>query len=203
MGGLFVRTFQLRHATEVAGVVFVDAAHEDGIMIPVNGKAVPVWNVPADQFRSAIEAMIPRNAPPAPPPMNPSTDAPFDKLPPNVLTTRVAFEMRALKAFGATPRDQMIARFMADQAALVTLHEAAASQPPLGRTPLVVLTPAIIQDPGWEALQTKLTALSTNSSHRVVARSGGEIHLSDPAAVVRAVQDVVTAARQGRNVPRH
>jgi len=137
-----------------------------------------------------------------PPPPNPSTDPPFDKLPPNVLTTRVTFELRAIKAVAAVPRDQMVARFDAEHAAIAKLHAASANQP-LGAAPIVVLTPATVPDPNWNALQEQIATLSSNASRRSVATPGGDLHLSAPAAVVRAVQDVVTAARQGTGVPRY
>jgi pimeloyl-ACP methyl ester carboxylesterase len=202
LGGIFARSYHLRYPGEVVGFVFVDALHEDAFVMPgPDGKPTSVWRLSPEQFRAAVEAMIPKDGMPSPP-MNPSTDPPFDTLPPNVLTTRITFELRALKALGAVPRDQIVARFVAEQAAIVRLHAASANQP-LGAAPVVVLTPANVPDPNWSALQDQLARLSSNASHRTVARPGGDIHLSDPAAVVRAVGDVVTAARQGGSVPRH
>ena len=151
-----------------------------------------------EQFRAAVEAMIPKEGMP-PPPMNPSTDAPFDKLPPDVLRTRITFELRALKALAALPRDQIVTRFDAEHAAIVKLHAASANQP-LGAAPLVVLTPANVPDPGWKAMQEQLAKLSSNASSRSVATPGGDLNLSNPAAVVRAIGDVITAVRQGGSI---
>jgi len=201
LGGIYARSYHLRYPGEVVGFVFVDALHEDAFVMPVDGKPTPAWRLSPEQFRAAVEAMIPKDGMP-PPPMNPSTDPPFDKLPPNVLTTRVTFELRAIKAVAAVPRDQMVARFDAEHAAIAKLHAASANQP-LGAAPIVVLTPATVPDPNWTALQEQIATLSSNASRRSVATPGGDLHLSAPEAVVRAVQDVVTAARQGGSVPRH
>src|SRR6185436_18700578 len=158
------------------------------VMPGPDGKPTPAWRLSPAQFRAAVEAMIPKDGMPSPP-MNPSTDPPFDKLPPNVLTTRVTFELRALKALGAVPRDQIVARFDAEHEAIVKLHTASANQP-LGAAPIIVLTPANVPDPNWNALQDQLARLSANASHRTVATPGGDLHLSEPSAVVRAVDDV-------------
>jgi len=93
------------------------------------------------------------------------------------------------KALGAVSRDQIVARFDDEHAAIVRLHTASANQP-LGGAPIIVLTPANVPDPNWNAMQDQLAKLSSNASHRTVATPGGDLHLSEPSAVVRAVQDV-------------
>jgi hypothetical protein len=114
----------------------------------------------------------------------------------------VTFEMRAFKAMAAIPRAQMAACFDAEHAAIVKLHAASANQP-LGAAPVLVLTPANVPDPNWNAMQEQLAQLSSNASRRSVASPGGDLHLSAPAAVVRAVGDVITAVRQRSSVSRH
>jgi L-ascorbate metabolism protein UlaG (beta-lactamase superfamily)/pimeloyl-ACP methyl ester carboxylesterase len=198
LGGIYARAYHLRYPGEAVGFVFVDALHEDAFVMPVDGKPSPAWRLSPEQFRAAVEAMIPKEGMP-PQSMNPSTDAPFDKLPPDVLRTRITFELRALKALAALPRDQIVTRFDAEHAAIVKLHAASANQP-LGAAPLVVLTPANVPDPGWKAMQEQLARLSSNASSRSVATPGGDLNLSNPAAVVRAVGDVITAVRQGGSI---
>jgi thioesterase domain-containing protein len=64
--------------------------------------------------------------------------------------------------------------------------------------PLVVLTAGTGSQPGWDASQDALAALSTNSLHRVI---GGATHTSlitdeeDAAATARGILDVVSAWR--------
>ena len=100
----------------------------------------------------------------------------------------------------AIPRAQMVARFDAEHAAIVKLHAASANQP-LGAAPIIVLTPANVPDPNWNVMQEQIAQLSSNASRRSVASQGGDLHLSAPAVVVRAVGDVVTAVRQRGTVP--
>jgi hypothetical protein len=52
------------------------------------------------------------------------------------------------------------------------------------------VTPGIAQNHAW------LARLSTNSRQTVVPEAGHEIHLFVPSAVIQAIQDVSTAARQ-------
>jgi pimeloyl-ACP methyl ester carboxylesterase len=73
---------------------------------------------------------------------------------------------------------------------------------PLGCRPTVVLSRGTDPDPNREAVQAALAALSTNSRLTIVAGAGHEIHLFEPAAVVQAVADVVTAVRTRTPLPR-
>jgi pimeloyl-ACP methyl ester carboxylesterase len=78
----------------------------------------------------------------------------------------------------------------------------------LGALPLVVLTrghsplpssfPAGVRarlEGVWQTLQTELAGLSTESEHMVARQSGHFIQLDQPALVVGAIQQVVTAVR--------
>ena len=169
--------------------MLVDGAHEDGFLIPVDGQPAPIWSVSAQQLRSAWELMRPPKDMPPPPMPPPQTDAPFDKLPPDLLTTRVTFESRLLKAMAATDPDQFLDMLERQRAALARLHEASIRRPPpLGNRPLVVLTAEHSPDPQAKALQATLASLSTNSTARLVPKSGAEIHLYEPSAVIRAIR---------------
>jgi hypothetical protein len=83
----------------------------------------------------------------------------------------------------------------------------------LGNHPLVVLTAGHIPPPSDMseqkqnvfheirfALQAELAMLSTNADQRVSPHAGHFVQLDDPAAVVTAIRDVVTAARAGTRV---
>jgi len=65
-----------------------------------------------------------------------------------------------------------------------------------------VLTAEHGPDPAFTALEAKLAQLSTNGTQRIVAGSGHEIHLFEPAVVVRAIQEVVDAVRHGGAIAR-
>ena len=75
----------------------------------------------------------------------------------------------------------------------------------LGGTPLVVLTASgsMQQTDGWSAVQDRMAALSTSSSHRV-AESTHEGLLSEERGAgssIRAIDDVVQAVRTGAPLP--
>ena len=200
-GAMFGRFYQISYPDEVAGAVYADADHEDGFLLPVNGKPSPIWSVSTEQLRDVFNQFSPKEGAPPPPMPPPQTDAPFDKLPADWLTTRVTFETRASKRSIATPRDAQLAGFENDRATFVKMHEATAGQAHVfGDRPLVVLTPENGPDAAGKALQAKLASLSANSSYRVVAHSGHEIHLYQPAAIVRATEDVVEAVRHHTHV---
>jgi pimeloyl-ACP methyl ester carboxylesterase len=201
VGGLYARAYHLEYPKEVAGVVFVDSAHEDMWKIPVDGKAVPLWSVTADQVRASVPQMRPADGPPPLPP--PSVDEPFDKLPPDLLKTRVTFETRVFKQMMGPDVPQMTDAMESMRKTLVRLHAASANGArPLGGRPVVVLTAENGPEPQFTALEAKLAQLSTNATQRVVAGSGHEIHLFDPAAVVEGIGMVVDAARRGVSVAR-
>ena len=126
----------VRYPNEVAGVVFVDSGHEDNLRIPgPDGKPAAIWSVSAELLRSTLEKLIPKDAPPQPPPP-PSEGAPFDKLPADLLTTRVTFESRFFKSMPTNTRDQMLDMIESQRATFTKLHEAGVSGArPLGNRP--------------------------------------------------------------------
>jgi L-ascorbate metabolism protein UlaG (beta-lactamase superfamily)/pimeloyl-ACP methyl ester carboxylesterase len=202
IGGLYARAYQLEHPKDVAGIVFVDSAHEDQMKIPVGGKPVPLWSVTAEQLRATLPKMRPPDdaAPPLPPP---SVDEPYDTLPPDLLRTRVAFETRVFRQMMGPDVPQMTEAMESMRKTLVKLHAASANgKRPLGNRPVVVLTAEHGPDAGFTALEAQLAQLSTDATQRVIAGSGHEIHLFEPAAVVRGIGDVVDAARRGVAVRR-
>jgi L-ascorbate metabolism protein UlaG (beta-lactamase superfamily)/pimeloyl-ACP methyl ester carboxylesterase len=195
IGGIYVRLYQLRHRDEVAGLVLVASLHEEGWAAMVDGKRLPMWSVTAAQLRATLPTERPKEAPPLPPP---STDQPYDRFPPDLLKTRVTFETRLFKSMIANEPAQMAEIVEGTRVTMVELHQASANGArPLGHRPLVVLTAENGRDPRFTALEAKLTRLSANSSQRIVAGSGSEIHLFEPGAVIRATQDVVSAVRSG------
>jgi hypothetical protein len=158
--------------------------------------------VTADQLRATVPKMRPPDeaAPPLPPP---SVDEPFDQLPPDLLKTRVTFETRVFKQMMGPDVSQMTEAMESMRKTLVKLHAASAKGArPLGSRPVVVLTAENGPEPEFKALEAKLAQLSTNATQRVIAGSGHEIHLFDPAAVIQGIGDVVDAVRRGIAVRR-
>jgi L-ascorbate metabolism protein UlaG (beta-lactamase superfamily)/pimeloyl-ACP methyl ester carboxylesterase len=193
IGGLYVRAYQLAHPKDVAGIVFVDPTHEDQWKILVDGKPAPMWAATEEQVRAMAQGMKPPADAPLPPP---NVDEPFDKLPPDLLKARVTFETRAFKSMMATPAEQAVEMMESMRRTIVKLHASTANgKRPLGAMPVVILTAENGPDPESTQLEARLAQLSTNTTQRKVAGSGHEIHLFEPAAVVQAIGDVVSAAR--------
>jgi hypothetical protein len=73
---------------------------------------------------------------------------------------------------------------------------------PLGDRPTVVLSRGDQRNEGREGVHQALAQLSTNSRHSVIAGTGHEIHLFEPAAVILAINDVLQAVREKTPLPR-
>ncbi len=196
IGANAMRVFQMRFPGEVRGIVLVDGFHEDSAIVMRPTGPVPAWSVSDQEFRAEIETMRPPPGAPlaAPPPMPPSEDAPFDRLGGDVLKTRVTFEMRARQAFRQRSFDDRLAYFEADRAVLKRLHEASVRQPPqFGDQPLISLR-AKQADPPFAAPLAKLALLSSKGIDRVIEAPVPHLHLSQPGAVIAAVNEVAMAA---------
>jgi len=195
MGAFYTRAYHQAHPREVAGFVFVEPATEDAFLVPRDGVPTPLWSVSAEQASSSVRAMA--NGPrPAPPPL--SSGAPFDRLPAQVLATRLTFEQRAFDAGHAESVAEMVADVLSRRVVAAGLHAAGAIATPL---PVVVLSSDRTAQPSVVAGHLKTAALSPNAVRRIV-RSGHFVHLEAPDVVARAIEDVVVAVRtNGRLAP--
>jgi pimeloyl-ACP methyl ester carboxylesterase len=178
--------FARRFEGEVVGFVLVDSAHPLGLYrMPLGAIAseTPPLRLLAKKFLSATGVTRLRAGPPKNPPQ-------------------------------AYAHSSMLAA----QGELHVLRESCAQAAETGKLdnrPLVVLTAGDRSPlPGMSettqsvfhdirsALQAELAMLSTNADQRVSPRAGHFVQLDDPAAVVTAIRDVVTAARAGTPVRR-
>lgn len=101
-----------------------------------------------------------------------------------------------------------------EQAVAPDIRRRAAEVESFGSDPVVVLTAesslrnagAPMEPQEWERLrlemQDAIAARSTNSARRIIGHVGHNIHMDDPAATIRAIQDVVSAVRSGDEVRR-
>jgi pimeloyl-ACP methyl ester carboxylesterase len=194
-GGLYVRLFQTEYPADVAGLVLVDSAAEDRLFTMYQGKPVPIVSLTAEQYRS----LQPQSAVPVPV-RQAQTGTPFDRLPPDLYARRVALDRKMIADMPATVSAEIVAEFSAgDHAMLSRLSTARTSTPTLlGDMPVVVLTRGLDASPNQQAAHAAIAKLSRNSRHTAVPGSYHEIHLSHPEAVVAAVLDVVSAARERR-----
>lgn len=94
-------------------------------------------------------------------------------------------------------RELIVDVVQGEHAALSELLQASrASEHPLGNLPIVVLTRGLDSAQQQRELHASFAGQSTRGRQEVVEGSHHEIHLSHPAAVVKAIQDVLAEARR-------
>jgi pimeloyl-ACP methyl ester carboxylesterase len=213
VGGLIARVYAEQYAHEVAGMVLVDATHEDTTLM-YQGKLVRVREGAKGVSVPPVQTM--RSSPPKPPAAEdikqfefnqkmfgaPKTEPPFDKLPASTQALRRWFRSQPPRAAGGPD-------FWAEE--LQAMYMARATNPrQLDDKPLVVLLakPEVGSPPGiaadeWKRVNEEkrqqkigLTNLSRNSKLIVAKRSGHHIQLDEPQVVTDAIRSVVEAVRR-------
>jgi len=176
MGGLYVRGFTQRLPETVIGMVLVDATHEDQ------------WDFEPKQYWEGQQLGIR--------PQQPPVERPGSVM--KILGQMWATE--AWKTGEGRERDSIAA----------TVSQAQKSSRRLPAIPLVVLS--AMPEVGWndqvsvaalkaQQLQRELAAMSPFGRWVPVAGSNHYIHLSQPAAVVEAIRQVVQAGRSMKSRP--
>jgi len=170
MGGLFVRAFTQRFPETVVGMVLVDATHEDQ------------WDFEPKQYWQGEQAAIRTGQPPV---------------------VRPAAVTTILGQMWATETWKTGERLERDSIG-ATVSQMQKDPKRLAAIPLVVL--ATGSEVAWneqaplgalksQQLQRELAALSPLGKFVPVAGANHYIHLSQPAAVVEAIRQVVQAGR--------
>ena len=197
LGGDFNRVYASAHPGEVAGMVLVDASHDDQWGDPATQAGVAASRqlfevcdrvlAPLGVWRLAGTTGL------APTPCWPRSRPSCGRWPRLVSTARPT----AARPWPRSPRG--------DRGGTAQVR---ADRRPAGGLPLVVLTAGSrredeAQRAGWLALQRDLAGLSTNSRHEVLAEAQHvSMLLTHAAPVAAAIQDVVEAARSGRLIAR-
>lgn len=192
MGAFYARAYQMTYPRDVVGFVFLEPAHEDAFLVRINGKQTPLWSVSEEQAAAFITWLNDGIRPP--PPQSPPYEMgpPFNKLPINVLRTRLAFQRRAFETSKAQTVADQIRDFESRRVTAERLHSADAA---LGSLPVIVLTAEQANLPPLTRVgPAKTAALSSNSARRLV-KSTHMIHLDAPSIVVKAIGEVLNAVR--------
>jgi pimeloyl-ACP methyl ester carboxylesterase len=209
-GGLVVRGFARVYRAEVVGLVLVDAVHEDQQVVyggqphrirdSARGRPFPPPHIALDRDLIS-QAQTRESAVPTDQPLDP----PLDRLP--------AAAQRLWRWAQAQPLAGLAQAAETDWSPeeLARLHdERVGHRVTLGDLPLLVLArtaggypdgmsvPAADLERERRDLQVDLSRLSTRGQLIYAPHSGHNIHLEDPDLVVRAIRDVVTAARPAR-----
>jgi pimeloyl-ACP methyl ester carboxylesterase len=213
LGGLIARVYEDAYPSEVAGMLLVDATHEDTTLF-LQGKPVRMRELARNVQVPSVQTM--KSSPPEPATREqidqfedqlksdgpPKIGANFAKLPPSSQAMRIW-------ALSQPPRASRGEGFFAEE--LQAMYEARAKQTfPLGDRPLIILlpkfeygaSPAGLSPEEWKRIvdekrQQKLdfVTLSRNSKVIVAEKSGHHIQLDEPQVVVNAVRAVTSAVK--------
>jgi pimeloyl-ACP methyl ester carboxylesterase len=197
-GGLIVRAFAYMHPEEVAGLVLVDAAHEDQLdYYPTEyaAKARDMGRMMArlrGVYRVVVGSGIPALL------SSPQSGPGAGFLPDELLAARHA----------ATQSDSSHAVASTDEMAalLVSLDQVRELRRPLGDIPVRIIThgrppgreagvPPGLEDEveaAWLQMQRDLLSISDNSSLVTAEGSGHDIHLESPDVVIEAIDAVIS-----------
>ncbi|HTO72858.1 MAG TPA: alpha/beta hydrolase, partial [Gemmatimonadales bacterium] len=202
-GGLVVRGFYRAYPAEVAGMVLVDAVHEDQRVVyggqphrirdGAQGRVAPRPRIALDSAAVAEAARTPARA------IEP-LEAPLDRLPPEA---QRLWQWAAARP-GADAASSRETDWSPEE--LARMHEERlANRATLGDLPLIVLARGAGGYPDGmsvsadslererRALQADLAALSKRGRLTFVSQSGHNIHVEDPAAVIAAIHELVAA----------
>jgi len=184
-GGPYVMTFAAKYPDEVAGMVLLDS------MSPYEFTALPGFADEQSMMRRGL-GLLPSLA----------RLGITQVLPTSAWSSLSEPEATQVQAFASSPRSM---RNMRDEQSMYpTVFEQAKALTSLRGKPLVVVTAteSISEHKEWTDLQDRLTALSTNSRHRVAdATHAGLIDdRQSYTSSVQAIVDVTEAVRTGRPV---
>ena len=200
-GGLIVRAFAYTYPDKVAGLVLVDAAHEDQFSIYPPEYVAKAGDMATSMarlrwvFRAASGSGIPALLPGV------FRDPVADRLPAEVTAARRA----------APQMDSSHAMAVTDEMAVLEdgFAHVRTIRHPLGKLPVVVISrgrvagaeagvPAGLEDEvhlAWQRMQADLLTTSANARLLVAEGSGHDIHVERPDLVASAIQEVLAQTR--------
>ncbi len=214
LGGLVARVFTNQYPNEIAGMVLVDSAHEDAIMM-LNNKAVRFRKMSQGRTVPPAQQHLPAGEPSKSEPLMAVQEVkPFPPSDPRHKLGELEQRMWAAAQNQKKYEEARQGEFQYLPEELGQLYQQTAQHPqPLGDKPLIVLTRDAAGYPrapegmtveevnaDRKRLQGELAHLSLNSKLVVVKDTAHEIHLDQPAVVAGAIREVVEAARAGRRL---
>jgi len=185
-GGLYVLTYAARYPDQVAGLVVVDTTAPSGTP-PAAGSDEPNGYDPLERAATLISTSARLGLT--------RLYAPLEGagLPPQSRA-----ELRASVTTGKNLRSFL------DEFVQANSSEAeAAAFTNFGAKPLIVLTAGSGSDAGFIASHDRIAAMSTNSTHRIIAGASHEELIADQhksTATSQAILDVISAIRNGSPV---
>lgn len=194
-GGLVVRGFAQRYRTEVAGMVLIDAAHEDQ-RITMGGKAQRIRDFakgrvrPPPRIAADTSLLRLRRASARQHPDTTALEEPLDRL------SRADQDAWRFASADSVYRLSWAAEMDWSPEELTRMHaDRTRNRATLGELPLIVLSRTVGDSSDSlaaerAAQQRDLAALSRRGKQIVAPHAGHNIHLEDPSLVVTAIRDV-------------
>lgn len=179
-GGLTMRVFADRYAADVAGLVLIDS------MSP----------------RQSTQAF------PYPPPLAaaPASGLSISTLPARIGLSRLLAgplglaaglapeRANAYVAYSVTPRS--VQTWLDEGQGMGESMAQAGAVTSLGALPLIVLSRGLDPDPDWQAMQTELLQLSSQSQQLIADQSAHNVQIDQPEAATAAIVTMVEALRE-------
>lgn len=193
-GGLIVRAYAYTYPDDVAGLVLVDAAHEDQFEVYPEEYAANAENLgeTMGNLRWAYRVITGSGIPAL---LGAATKDVSQHLPAELGEAREA----------ATLMDSSHSVAATDEMAALdsSLDHVKQIRVPLGDIPVVILSHGRLVDAGvpegleeeveaaWQAMQVDLLGISTDSDLRIADQSGHNIHVEQPQLVIEAVREIL------------
>jgi pimeloyl-ACP methyl ester carboxylesterase len=198
-GGMNVRLFAHQYPAEVAGLVLVDAAHEEQFSAPIVKATLDRMSKMMPLMLAVLQGLVRSGLAALKPGLLPDGAGARQKLPPTAVPIYDALLAGSTKHLAAAA---------AELQGLDETHAQmqAANITSLGNIPLIVLrhdqaqpmmaSPEVTAalEETFTRLQQEMAALSSRGKLVVAKQSGHAIHLDQPALVVAAIREVVAAA---------
>jgi len=183
LGCVFARAYQRRFPEQVAGLVFVDATHDEGITLVLHGERRAISLISRVDLPGAY-GEYKRSLPPLKP--GGSSTPPFDRLPQKERGIRLWAFTKMVHEMGWLPDSLATAESWREEFTALRSQRLTQAHP-LKDLPLVVLERSERPDPVWHKQQEELAALSSAGTLIQVKDSGHMIHLEKPDAVAQAI----------------
>jgi len=165
MGGLPVRVYAHNYPTEVAGVVLIES------MVPAQSTQPLTEITPSTSRNSPIPALVARIG----------------------IIRLLTGVNDAQSAFSVTPRS--VQAVVDEGAGMPESFVQADTVKNLDDLPLIVLSRGLDQELDWQAWQTELLELSSQSEQLIADQSGHNVQLDQPEAAVAAIVRMVEQIR--------
>jgi pimeloyl-ACP methyl ester carboxylesterase len=191
LGCIYARAYQRRFPEQVAGLVFVDGTHDEGITFMVGGKPTPISTLSAEAMPDAYKEYVQLAPQPKP---GPADAQPLDRLPTELQRARHWALEKIIAEVGLLPKGLVAAESWRQEFTALRRQRLAEAHP-LGDLPLRVLERTEGTSETRHAQQVQLAGLSSAGKVIKAEGSGHMIHLYRPDIVVQAIREVIAAAR--------